>query len=233
MFTADELKKELNIKENSLKMYNKTRMDMLLRGADRDDCSEIEHQIEMLRKEIEILNRLSTWKDKEFVCDISSEKIMSNAYQVKFPNTIKIDSDYIKDIEADTIFKHLHLGVSDYVKRKNGYIEILGREIEKCINMPFDFDIEWYDKRGSLAYIEHYTGCKITNYYGNKCTADSSKEREFNITIAYEKLEYKAPVLEINKKSSNLDLFGNIKRSDNISISAKEYPDPFKTRIYW
>lgn len=233
MFTADELKKDISIKENSLKMYNKTRMDMLLRGADRDDCSEIEHQIEMLRKEIEILNKLSEWQDKKNVCDVSSENIMSNAYQVKFPNVIKIDSDHIRDIEPDTIFNQLHICVADYVKRKNGYIEILGREIEKCLNTPFDFDIEWYDKRGSLAYIEHYTGCKITNYCGNKCTADSTKERVFNITIGYEKLEYKAPVLEINKKPSNFDFLDKIKVPDNISISTKDYPDPFKTRIYW
>lgn len=233
MFTADELKKELNIKENSLKMYNKTRMDMLLRGADRDDCSEIEHQIEMLRKEIEILNRLSTWKDKEFVCDISSEKIMSNAYQVKFPKEINIDQDCIKSLDYDNVFNQISISVVDYVKRKNGYIEILGKELEKSCNRTFDFEIEWRDKRGSLAYIEHYTGCKITNYYGNKCTADSTKEREFNITIGYEKLEYKAPVLEINKKSSNFDFLDKIKSSDNIYISGPDYPDPFKTRIYW
>lgn len=233
MFTADELKKELNIKENSLKMYNKTRMDMLLRGADRDDCSEIEHQIEMLRKEIEILNRLSTWKDKEFVRDISSEKIMSNLFKVKFPKEINIDQDCIKSLDYDNVFNQISISVVDYVKRKNGYIEILGKELEKSCNRTFDFEIEWRDKRGSLAYIEHYTGCKITNYYGNKCTADSTKEREFNITIGYEKLEYKAPVLEINKKSSNFDFLDKIKSSDNIYISGPDYPDPFKTRIYW
>lgn len=233
MLTAEELKKELNIKENSLKMYNKTRMDMLLRGADREDCSEIEHQIEMLRKEIEILNKLSEWQNKKFVCDISSEMIMSTAFKVKLPNTIKIDSDHIRDIEADTIFNQLHICVADYVKRKNGYIEILGREIEKCINTPFDFDIEWYDKRGSLAYIEHYIGCKITNYCGSKCTTDSTKERVFNITIGYEKLEYKAPVLEIKKKPSNLDFFDNKKDWGQHPLSIKSSPDPFKERIYW
>ena len=93
MCTADELKKDIRIKENSLKMYNKTRMDMLLRGADREDCSEIEHQIEMLRKEIDNLNALSEWKNIKNVCDISSEKIMSNAFKVKFPKEINIDQN--------------------------------------------------------------------------------------------------------------------------------------------
>jgi hypothetical protein len=233
MITTDELKKEINIKENSLKMYNKTRMDMLLRGADKEDCSEIEHQIEMLRNEIDTLKNISEFKDIKLVDDISTEKITSNFFKVKFPKEINIDQDCIKSLDYDNVFNQISISVVDYVKRKNGYIEILGREIEKCINMPFDFDIEWYDKRGSLAYIEHYTGCKITNYYGNKCTADSTKEREFNITIGYEKLEYKAPVLEINKKSSNFDFLDKIKLPDNISISTKDYPDPFKTRIYW
>ena len=233
MFTADELKKELNIKENSLKMYNKTRMDMLLRGADREDCSEIEHQIEMLRKEIEILNRLSTWKDKEFVRDISSEKIMSNAYKVKFPKEINIDQDCIKSLDYDNVFNQISISVVDYVKRKNGYIEILGKELEKSCNKTFDFEIEWRDKKGSIAYIEHYKGCKIEVYYTHSCTTDSNEDRVFVITISYEKLEYKAPVLEINKKSSNFEFLDKIKVPDNISISTKDYTDPFKTRIYW
>lgn len=233
MITDDELKKEINIKENSLKMYNKTRMDMLLRGADREDCSEIEHQIEMLRNEIDTLKNISEFKDNKLVNDISTEKIKSNLFKVKFPKEINIDQDCIKSIDYDNVFNQISITVVDYVKRKNGYIEILGKEIEKSCNRTFDFEIEWRDKKGSIAYIEHYKGCKIEVYYTHTCTADSNEDRVFVITISYEKLEYKAPVLEINKKSSFSDLFGHDNSSNINSISATDYPDPFKTRIYW
>ena len=233
MMTADELKKEINIKENSLKMYNKTRMDMLLRGADKEDCSEIEHQIEMLRNEIDTLKNISEFKDIKLVDDISTEKITSNFFKVKFPKEINIDQDCIKSLDYDNVFNQISISVVDYVKRKNGYIEILGKELEKSCNRTFDFEIEWCDKKGSIAYIEQYTGCKIEVYYTHSCTTDSNEDRVFVITISYEKLEYKAPVLEINKKSSFWESIYNDKESNGNPISATGYPDPFKTRIYW
>lgn len=57
MYTVEELKKELNIKENTLKMYNKTRMEMLLRGANNEDCEGIEDEIQRLKDEIRELNK--------------------------------------------------------------------------------------------------------------------------------------------------------------------------------
>lgn len=233
MITGDELKKEINIKENSLKMYNKTRMDMLLRGADKEDCSEIEHQIELLRNEINTLKNISEFKDIKLVNDISTEKIQSNLFKVKFPKEINIDQNCIKSLDYDNVFNQISISVVDYVKRKNGYIEILGKELEKSCNKTFDFEIEWRDKKGSIAYIEHYKGCKIEVYYTHSCTTDSNEDRVFVITISYEKLEYKAPVLEINKKSSAWNFLNVNKTSDINSISNTDYPDPFRTRIYW
>lgn len=233
MYTVDELKKEINIKKNTLKMHNKTRMEMLLRGATNDDCKEIEFEIETLRGDIDLLNNVLKYANDKYNFEYQGIKhIKNNAFKVKFPESFNIDTNYVKGVFYAKNFKFIEIRIGDYIKCKSGKNDILIRNIKKQEGKTFDFDIEFYDAKGEVVYLEHYTNCKFTKIENSNCSYDDNSDREFIINIQYEDLQYKEPTLNINKKSFFFEKTDWCNNTNN-NINAEDVKDPFTTRIYW
>ena len=231
MYPVDEFKKEINIKKNTLKMHNKTRMEMLLRGATNDDCKEIECEIETLRKDIDMLNNVLKYTNDNYNFEDQQIKhIKNNAFNIKFPDSFNIDTNYVTSIFYAKTFKFVEIRIKDYIKCKSGKDDILIRNIKNQEGKTFDFDIEFYDAKDEVAYIEHYTNCKFTKIENSNCSYDDNSDREFIIVIQYEDLQYKEPTLNIGEKSfffeEKTDCFKN-------ELRAEDVKNPFCTRIYW
>lgn len=233
MYTSEELTKEINIKKNTLKMHNKTRMEMLLRGATKDDCEKIEFEIEKLRRDIDLLNNeLKYTNDKYNFEDQQIKHIKNNAFQVKFPDSFNIDTNYVQGVFYAKTFKFIEIRIKDYIKRKLGKNDILIKNIKKQVGKTFDFDIEFYDSYKEVLYIEHYTNCQFTKIENSNCSYDDNSDRELIIVIQYEDLQYKEPTLKINKKSFFFEKTDWCNTNNN-NINAEDVKDPFTTRIYW
>lgn len=231
MYPVDELKKEINIKKNTLKMHNKTRMEMLLRGATNDDCKEIEFEIETLRRDIDWLNNeLKHTNDKYNFEDQQIKHIKNSAFNIKFPDSFNIDTKYVTSVFYAKTFKFVEIRIKDYIKCKSGKNDILISNIKNQEGKTFDFDIEFYDSKGEVAYTEHYTNCKITKIENSNCSCDDNSDREFIIVILYGYLHYKGPTSNNNEKGF---FFEEKTESFNNKLQAEEDKNPFCRRIYW
>lgn len=233
MHASKELTKEINIKKNSIKMLSKTRMEMLLRGATNDDCKEIECEIDTLRKDIDMLNNVLKYtNDKYNFEELPDNHIKNNAFEIKFPDGFNIDTNYVSGVFYAKTFKYVEIRIRDYIKHKLDENDILIMNIQKQVGKTFDFDIEFYDSKGEVAYLERYTNCKITKIENSNCSYDDNSAREFIIIIQYEDLQYKVPTLNINKKSFFFEKTDWCNNTNN-NINAEDVKDPFTTRIYW
>lgn len=242
MYTAEELKKELDIKENTLKMYNKTRMEMLLRGANNEDCEGIEDEIRRLKDEIRELNKeiVLTSKIGKMFNRLNgkpySRLVYSSDFDVIFPKEYNIYNEVLR-VHDNTDGKILEIVLQDSVYKVNGKTYILGKTINEISTKTFDIDVVWYDTKGDIAYKEKFHNCKIVSHYkddGRVNTDTLIKNRTFHLYIEYESLTYETVELEIKTKSSLFDKDGNISiKSNSNAIISDDVIDPFITRIYW
>lgn len=211
MTIRDSYVEQINLLENTLKMYDKTRDEMITHGAEIDSLEKIDAEINRVSVDLNFYKKLLNKLDNKISDDVENlrffkenqEQIVKtfipvpqNRFLVKFPNDIDLNTQDVLSINGgvygDYNINSLNIIFREF-ERENFCLPYLLTKLIKD-RVKFNIIVETLKPNLDILYVTEYVDVRFTQFTDSDKDYSSDDINKYIVKAVFDDVKYYVPL---------------------------------------